>query len=268
MEKETNKFHALQLFTDTFSAETVHLTNEAVGIYIRLLCFSWTKNTRPFKEKDAMRICQCRTQECELRVMEVLKEFFIASELDGEFSFTHKRLTHEHKYLSDKYKARSEAGRKGGLATQSKAKEDFASSKIKAPIPSPIPIPKSIIESPFDEFWNTLKTKKGSKHLASKKFKVHCSDLDPVELAEKFNRYSATVKDKEFLAHVSTWINQKRFDDEENNQSLKTKEHEVFYQDVKLQFAGQFGEHIEYTDNNGGKYKKHKWNGEPIEKVA
>jgi uncharacterized protein YdaU (DUF1376 family) len=39
MDKETNKFHALQLFTDTFAAETVHLTNEAVGIYIRLLIF-------------------------------------------------------------------------------------------------------------------------------------------------------------------------------------------------------------------------------------
>ena len=35
--KEINKFHALQLFTDTFAAETVHLTNEAIGIYIRLL---------------------------------------------------------------------------------------------------------------------------------------------------------------------------------------------------------------------------------------
>ena len=43
--KEINKFHALQLFTDTFAAETVHLTNEQVGIYIRLLCFAWTKNT-------------------------------------------------------------------------------------------------------------------------------------------------------------------------------------------------------------------------------
>ena len=266
MEQETNKFHALQLFTDTFSAETVHLTNEAVGIYIRLLCFAWTKNTKPFKTESAYRICHCTNIDCNSKVDEVLEEFFIANVEDS--SWTHKRLTHEHQYLSDKYKARSEAGRKGGLATQSKAKGDFASSKIKAPIPSPIPIPKSIIESSFDEFWNTLKTKKGSKHLASKRFKVHCSDLDPVELAEKFNRYSATVKDFEFLAHVSTWINQKRFEDEDNNQSLKTKEPEVFYQDIKLQFAGQFGEHIEYTDNNGGKYKKHKWNGNPIEKVA
>ena len=40
MTKETNKFHALQLFTDTFTAETVHLTNEAIGIYIRLFRLS------------------------------------------------------------------------------------------------------------------------------------------------------------------------------------------------------------------------------------
>ena len=48
--KEINKFHALQLFTDTFAAETVHLTNEQVGIYIRLLCFAWTKNAKPFTD--------------------------------------------------------------------------------------------------------------------------------------------------------------------------------------------------------------------------
>ena len=113
MEKENNKFHALQLFTDTFSAETVHLTNEAVGIYIKLLCFAWTKNTKPFKEIDAMRICQCRTKDCELKVMEVLTEFFILNKKEEDFTFTHKRLTSEHKYLTAKYKKRSEAGKKG-----------------------------------------------------------------------------------------------------------------------------------------------------------
>jgi len=62
-------------------------------------------------------------------VDEVLEEFFIPNTEDN--SWTHKRLMFEHDYLTAKYKARSEAGRKGGLATQSKAKEDFASSKIK-----------------------------------------------------------------------------------------------------------------------------------------
>jgi len=162
MTKETNKFHALQLFTDTFTAETVHLTNEQVGIYIRLLCFAWTKNTKPFKEIDAMRICQCRTKDCELRVMEVLKEFFIIDKKDSDFIFTHKRLVKEHAYLVDKYQRRSEAGKKGGLA-----KRDNATSKNVAPIPSPSPIPNnSIYDQDFEYLWSLLNKKKGSKYKA------------------------------------------------------------------------------------------------------
>ena len=71
--KEINKFHALQLFTDTFAAETVHLTNEEVGIYIRLLCFAWTKNAKPFTTQSAYRICQCQSKECEGNVYKILE---------------------------------------------------------------------------------------------------------------------------------------------------------------------------------------------------
>jgi len=210
MDKETNKFHALQLFTDTFSAETVHLTNDAVGIYIRLLCFSWTKNTKPFMTNSAYRICQCIDDNCRLEVDAILNEFFIVGE--DKDSWTHKRLTAEHEYLTAKYKSRSEAGRKGGLA-----KSDNATSKIVAPIPIPNPIPKSNIQPMFDKFWSLLDIKKGSKHLASKRYALNCSNMNPEEVAISFNRYASTVKDKEFLAHVSTWINQRRFEDEDNN---------------------------------------------------
>jgi len=113
MDKETNKFHALQLFTDTFSAETVHLTNEAVGIYIRLLCFAWTKNAKMFTNNSAYRICQCTDDKCKRKVDEVLVEFFIKNGISGDTTYwLHKRLVQEHKYLTDKYKARSEAGKK------------------------------------------------------------------------------------------------------------------------------------------------------------
>ena len=210
MEKE-NKFHALQLFTDTFSAETVHLTNEAVGIYIRLLCFAWTKNAKPFSTTSAYRICHCRSDQCEKIVDFVLEEFFKIGEV-GKDTWVHKRLKQEHKYLTDKYKARSEAGRKGGLA-----KSDNASSKMVAPIPIPIPIPRKNMQLMFDKFWSLLDIKKGSKHLASKKYALNCSDMITEEVAVSFNRYASTVKDKEFLAHVSTWINQRRFEDETNN---------------------------------------------------
>lgn len=263
MDQENNKFHALQLFTDTFAAETVHLTNEAVGIYIKLLCFAWTKNTKPFKEIDAMRICQCRTKDCELKVMEVLTEFFILNKKEEDFTFTHKRLVQEHKYLTDKYKKRSEAGRKGGLA-----KSDNATSKTVAPIPRPIPIPNDYIQSNFEQFWGLLKKKKGSKHLASKKYALYCLNSDPMDISDRFNRYASTVKDKEFLAHVSTWINQKRFEDEETNKPIKIPEQIYEFEGIKLKKYAESGAYIELKDDNGNKYQKHKWNGKPIEKAT
>ena len=252
MDKETNKFHALQLFTDTFSAETVHLTNEAVGIYIRLLCFSWTKNAKSFTTQSAYRISQCKSEECKVIVDLVLNEFFKCGDdanvgvlnNDDENYWWHKRLVQEHKYLTDKYKARSEAGRKGGLA-----KSDNATSKIVPPIPRPIPIPNKNIQPMFDKFWSLLDIKKGSKHLANKKYALNCYDMIPEEVAISFNRYASTVKDKEFLAHVSTWINQRRFEDEDNN---KPDINNVISRLVKLGYhhVGKNGNFERFTKNN------------------
>jgi methyl coenzyme M reductase subunit D len=71
----------------------------------------------------------------------------------------------------------------------------------------------------FEKFWSLISHKKGSKFLANKKYALNCSDMIPEEVATTFNRYASTVKDKEFLAHVSTWINQRRFEDDENNKT-------------------------------------------------
>jgi len=251
MDKETNKFHALQLFTDTFAAETVHLTNEAIGIYIRLICFCWTKNSKPFTTDSAYRICGCKTKECEAIVDAILIEFFINEGLKNydiksieDNKWTHKRLTAEHEYLTAKYKSRSEAGRKGGLA-----KRDNASSKMIAPIPIPRPIPNKNIQSMFEKFWSLISHKKGSKFLAGKKYALNCSDMVPEEVAISFNRYASTVKDKEFLAHVSTWINQRRFEDEANN---KTDINNVISRLVKLGYRhiGKNGNFERFTKNN------------------
>ena len=254
MDQENNKFHALQLFTDTFSAETVHLTNEAVGIYIRLLCFAWTKNAKMFTNDSAYRICQCTDDKCKRKVDEVLVEFFIKNGISGNTTYwLHKRLVQEHKYLTAKYKKRAEAGRNGGLATQNQARVDFASSKIKAPIPIPSPIPNKNIQSMFEKFWALISHKKGSKFLASKKYALNCSDMIPEELATTFNRYASKVKDKEFLAHVSTWINQRRFEDDENN---KTDIKSIIERLVALgyEYKGRVHNYEKFT-KDGKKYK-------------
>ena len=67
----------------------------------------------------------------------VLNEFFRPYKDSINGMDSKKISSAEHEYLTAKYKARSEAGRKGGLA-----KSDNASSKMIAPIPIPIPIPR------------------------------------------------------------------------------------------------------------------------------
>ena len=217
MEKEINKFHALQLFTDTFAAETVHLTNEQVGIYIRLLCFAWTKNAKPFTTESAYRICQCINADCKSKVDEILKEFFIFKDeqiLYERCTWTHKRLVQEHDYLTAKYKKRSEAGKKGGLAR----------SKNKAPIPIPSPIPNINKYDPvFEELWNNLNRKKGSK------FKAHeiwlklwskgvLKETDTPELIQAYNKQIQNIEDDTFIPHFTTWLNQRRWENEDKQE--------------------------------------------------
>ena len=231
MEKETNKFHALQLFTDTFAAETVHLTNEQVGIYIRLLCFAWTKNTKPFKTESAYRICQCKTDDCKLNIDEILGEFFIVN--PKEDTWTHKRLTAEHDYLTAKYKRKSIAGKKGADARYS------ANGKNVAPIPIPKPIPNlNKYDSSFENLWSSLNIKRGSKFKAFKEFaKIDGSiGLSIEDLSQSYNKQQSGI-DAKFVPHFSTWLSQRRWEIEEKDQkhsespaTLRTKMEKLGYQ--------------------------------------
>jgi len=221
MTKETNKFHALQLFTDTFTAETVHLTNEAIGIYIRLLSFAWTKNAKPFTTENAYRICQCKTDDCCINVYEVLQEFFILNTEDKENrnknTWTQKRLMHEHEYLTNKYNARAEAGKKGGLA-----KRDLATSKTQAPIPIPKPIPRNDIYSlQFENVWQGLKIKRGSKFKAFKEFnKVNTEEITNDQIVRIYNAQIKCIEDNKFMPHFSTWLSQRRWEMEDENNPM------------------------------------------------
>ena len=212
MEESKNKFHALQLFTDTFAAETVHLTNEQVGIYIRLLCFAWTKNAKPFTTESARIICQCRTAECEFIVDDILREFFVFNK--EEYNWTHKRLTAEHEYLTAKYKKRSESGRKGGLAR----------SKNQAPIPIPNPIPNNNKYDPvFENLWSSLNRKKGSKFQAHKIWlklwsKGILKETDTPELINAYNNQTKNIQDDTFIPHFTTWLNQHRWENDEKQE--------------------------------------------------
>ena len=252
MEKETNKFHALQLFTDTFAAETVHLTNEQVGIYIRLLCFAWTKNAKPFTTESAYRICQCNNNDCINEVSKVLAEFFQSHE---DNKWTHKRLTAEHEYLTAKYKRKSIAGKKGADARYS------ANGKTMAPIPIPIPIPnknnRREYDSHFERLWSLLSIKRGSKHKA---FKIYIKNADdiPLSIEECASSYNQQMKGKEdkFVPHFSTWLNERRWEMLEQDQKQQESPATIR---TKMENLGYIFRHSEdrfdYFKKGGKEYK-------------
>lgn len=258
MDKDINKFHALQLFTDTFAAETVHLTNKQIGIYIRLLCFAWTKNTKPFKTEAAYRICQCIDDNCKIEVDNVLDEFF--KRVDGKESWYHKRLVAEHDYLTAKYRRRSEAGTKGARIRHNKGTLGEptlnANSKTLAPIPIPKPIPNNNIYEPtFEKLWNLLDKKRGSK------FKAHeiwlksydiISGLTEDDIAKIYNNQIKDIEDNKFVPHFSTWLSQRRWENEDiadEAQSNRTKMENLGY-------IWTFREdHFDYYKKDGKEYK-------------
>ena len=250
---------SLPLFTDKFLAETLHINICETGIYIKLLCWYWTKK-RGITKDEAFKIVN--DDKYNKSIVYVLIEFFIFNE--DNLRYEHKRLEQEHEYLKDYYLNKAKSGRMGGLNSNKQTV-----SKIQPPISISIPIsiPNKLIVENFEIFWSLLTHKKGSKHLALKRYTLHCHTSDPSDIAERFNRYTSTVKDKEFLAHVATWINQKRFEDEETNKPIEIPEPIYEYDGIKLNKYAESGEYIELKDIKGNKYQKHKWNGSSIEKV-
>ena len=77
--KPKEKLKAWYLFTEDFVAGTQHLTNQEIGIYIRLLCWNWNKkcNGIPKDKNIYFRIENCITEDEKLSCEKVIKEFFI-----------------------------------------------------------------------------------------------------------------------------------------------------------------------------------------------
>ena len=248
MEEKTTKFHALQLFTDTFAAETVHLTNQAIGIYIRLLCFAWTKNTKPFTTESAYRICQCSDGNCHTDVDDILNEFF----KEDQKGWTHKRLTSEHEYLTTKYKRKSIAGKKGADARYS------ANGKTMAPIPIPKPIPnKNIYDQSFEELWNSLNIKRGAKFKAFKEFtKIDGSiGLSIEDLSQSYNKQQSGVEAK-FVPHFSTWLSQRRWEIDEKDQKHQENPATIRTKMENLGYNYRHSEdNFDYFKKDGKEYK-------------
>ena len=259
---ENKKLPSLPLFTDTFIAETVHLSNEEIGIYIRLLCFAWTKNSKPFSIRSAYSIGQCIDDDCKRTVKKVLHEFFI---MNGEDEYadcwTHKRLTLEHEYLTNYYKQKSISGKKGGLA-----RNNLANGEIKAHIPIHIPIPKyNNYDSSFSTLWKSLIIKRGSKHKSHQLWLKVKDNMPSVEQTAKIYNQQQSGIDAKFVPHFATWLVQKRWEIEEKDQIHQQNPADLRTKMEKLGFNFRHSEdNFDYFKKDGKEYKIDKYDKDHI----
>ena len=208
--KPKEKLKAWYLFTEDFVAGTQHLTNEEIGVYIRLLCWNWNKRCRgiPCDSMTQYRIANCITDAEKKSCDEIIKQFFV----QVNSHYQNERQLQEYLFINKRIEASKLNGKLGG-----RPKKPSIVPRQNPPTPTPTPTikPKTKEKSNFPLFWEKVKNKV-SKGIAEKNF----NNLDiewknkPVELANMYNKYFDTVEDKKFAKQPAFWLSARKYEDE------------------------------------------------------
>ena len=201
--KPKEKLKAWYLFTEDFIAGTQHLTNQEIGIYIRLLCWNWNKKC-PGLPKDMntiLRIANCITDSEKISCEKIVNEFFVLI----NDHYQNERQLQEYLYITKRIEASKENGKLGGRPKKP---------STNPPTSTPTPTNKSPSKyNPlFNLFWDKI-INKVSKGTAEKNFlRIEKEWQDKAEdLAKLYNSYYDSVKDKEFAKQPAFWLSAKKY---------------------------------------------------------
>jgi uncharacterized protein YdaU (DUF1376 family) len=210
--KPTEKLKAWYLFTEDFIAGTQHLSNEEIGIYIRLLCWNWNKRCSGIlnNENTYYRIGNCITDSEKESCKSILKQFFV---LIGSH-FQNERQLQEYLYITKRIDASKVNGKLGGRPKKP---------RNNPPTPTTTPTStktttktKVSKTSNFNKFWNKIPNKV-SKGIAEKNFlKLEPEWLEnPEHLADMYKNYYESIEDKQFAKQPAFWLSAKKYLDEQ-----------------------------------------------------
>ena len=212
--KPTEKLKAWYLFTEDFIAGTQHLSNEEIGIYIRLLCWNWNKRCSGIlnNENTYYRIGNCITDSEKQSCKNILQQFFV---LIGSH-YQNERQLQEYLYITKRIDASKVNGKLGGRPKKPSQNP---------PTPTPTPTPTSTKTttktkvsktSNFNKFWKNIPNKV-SKGIAEKNFlKLEPEWLEnPEHLADMYKNYYESIEDKQFAKQPAFWLSAKKYLDEQ-----------------------------------------------------
>ena len=186
------------------------MTAQQEGLYIRLYTHLGTANGKglPNDFNFIYRMVADPSEDAE--VVQHQKEdlmWVITHKLalvDGRYHQLVQKKRREDKV--DIVKIRQESGKKGGQAN----------SKLKSSKPS-----DSESISIYNNIWEKLSIKRGSKSVALRSWLKVAIDIKPEILIEKYNALCSQADDPKFIPHFATWLNHERWEEE-----LPTKKEE------------------------------------------
>lgn len=199
---------------------TSHLSLEEEAIYFRLINYYYdTENPIPQETQSVIR--RLRLGKHSDLVSIVLQEFFT---LENGF-WHHKRCDDEISQYHDKAEVNQINGKKGGRPkkTQSVSKQnpDITLTKNHKPLTT-----NHLYTDSFNEFWKIYPRHESKKEAAQAFSKI----TEPLEVLIKSVKAQTIARnwDKKenygFIPHASTWLNQRRWEDEIVQVSSKPKE--------------------------------------------
>jgi uncharacterized protein YdaU (DUF1376 family) len=216
--KPKEKLKAWYLFTEDFIAGTQHLTNEQIGIYIRLLCWNWNKRCAgiPSNNMTIYRIANCINDDEKQSCNIIIKEFFVYI----NDHYQNERQLEEYLYISRRMEASRENGKLGG---RPKKPSNNPPTPTTTPTNTSKPTNTRISNSSnFNRFWKNIPNKV-SKGIAEKNFlKLEPEWLEnPEHLADMYKNYYESIEDKQFAKQPAFWLSAKKYLDE---QPIKKKD--------------------------------------------
>ena len=224
------KLPKMNLFVDAFNSDTVYLSEEELGLYMRMIFYAWTHDAYLPKDKE---IIYCLPKKPNDALVDKILKLFWTEDDKG---FYQKRMLKEYQYAMEvSFKAvksaearwgvveRSDSEPKGDRTPNANAMQTH--SEGNATKTKTITKTKDIYINQFNEFWE-LVSNKVSKGQANKNYQRLDKEwaLQPKELAEAYNNYYNSIGEKKFAKQPAFWLSAEKYLDEKPKEYSKEQE--------------------------------------------
>ena len=197
---------AVLLYTSDFLSGTMTMTNEEVGMYIRLLCLQHQKGK--LTDKDMLSICKAYVEDVyekfdKIDGCYVNKRMYEESERRSKYTESRRsnaKIKHMPKHMVEHMPKHMETETETRTVTINKTK---------------------ILDEQFEEFWDLYDYKK-SRDKAEKAWKTLNQEEKALAL-QHAPVYAQSTPDKQFRKHPTTYLNNKSFNDEIIERTISTK---------------------------------------------